>query len=138
MVKSRYIGDGHPTFIRNPYNGYINPYYWVDDHPLLYGNNGSLDPVTYNRILVDIPQLTSFTSSLPAWKKLPEHQKSNMTPGSPKTIFWMVLRKDYCFSKGLLSTNPGKCHVYGLWLPGWLNLIELVTGQAAAPNIPEK
>ena len=21
----------------------INPYYWVDDHPLLYGNNGSLD-----------------------------------------------------------------------------------------------
>ena len=27
--------------IGNPYNGYINPYYWVDDHPLLYGNNGS-------------------------------------------------------------------------------------------------
>ena len=24
--------------------GYINPYYWVDDHPLLYGNNASLDP----------------------------------------------------------------------------------------------
>ena len=47
MVKSRYIGDGHPTFNRNPYNGYLNPYYWVDDHPLLYGNNGSLDPGTY-------------------------------------------------------------------------------------------
>ena len=47
MVKSRYIGDGHPTFNKNPYNGYINPYYWVDDHPLLYGNNGSLDPGTY-------------------------------------------------------------------------------------------
>ena len=47
MVKSRYIGDGHPTFNRNPYNGYINPYYWVDDHPLLYGNNGSLDPSTF-------------------------------------------------------------------------------------------
>ena len=47
MVKSRYIGDGRPpTFNRNPY-GYINPYYWVDDHPLLYGNNGSLDPGTY-------------------------------------------------------------------------------------------
>ncbi len=40
MVKSRYIGDGHPTFNRNPYNGYINPYYWVDDHPLLYGSMG--------------------------------------------------------------------------------------------------
>ena len=48
MVKSRYIGDGHPTFNRNHYNGYINPYYWVDDHPLVYGNNGSLDPDTYN------------------------------------------------------------------------------------------
>ena len=24
----------------------INSYYWVDDHPLLYGNNGSLDPGT--------------------------------------------------------------------------------------------
>ena len=47
MVKSRYIGDGHPTFNRNPYNWYIKPYYWVDDHPLLYGNNGSLDPSTY-------------------------------------------------------------------------------------------
>ena len=33
--------------IGNPYSGYINPYYWVDDHPLLYGNNGSLDPGTY-------------------------------------------------------------------------------------------
>ena len=40
MVKSGYIGDGHPTFNRNPYTGYINPYYWVDDHPLLYGIMG--------------------------------------------------------------------------------------------------
>ena len=49
------LGDGHPTFNRNPYNGYINPYYWVDDHPLLYGNNGSLDPGTY--IYPHIPTL---------------------------------------------------------------------------------
>ena len=33
--KKPYIGDGHPTFNDgNPYNGKINPYYWVDDHPL--------------------------------------------------------------------------------------------------------
>ena len=38
-----------PPLIGNPYNGYINPYYWVDDHPLLYGNNGSLDPSTFRR-----------------------------------------------------------------------------------------
>ena len=44
--KSLYWG-GHHTFNRNPYNGYINPYYWVDDHPLLYGNNASLDPGTH-------------------------------------------------------------------------------------------
>ena len=50
--QSRYIGDGHPTFNRNPYNGYINPYYWVDDHPLLYGNNGSLDPGTYKTMVI--------------------------------------------------------------------------------------
>ena len=42
--KSRFIGDKLiQPLIGNPYNGYINPYYWVDDHPLLYGNNGSLD-----------------------------------------------------------------------------------------------
>ena len=29
-VQTPYIGDGHPTFNRNPYNGYINPYYWVE------------------------------------------------------------------------------------------------------------
>ena len=38
--------------IGNPYNGYINPYYWVDDHPLLYGNNVSLDPSTYEKTRV--------------------------------------------------------------------------------------
>ena len=42
------LGMVIPPFNRNPYNGYIHPYYWVDDHPLLYGNNGSLDPGTYD------------------------------------------------------------------------------------------
>ena len=36
MVKSRYIGDGYPTSNRNPYNGYINLYYWFDDHPIIW------------------------------------------------------------------------------------------------------
>ena len=40
------LGMAIPPLIGNPYNGYINPYYWVDDHPRLYGNNGSLDPST--------------------------------------------------------------------------------------------
>ncbi len=41
------LGMAIPPLIGNPCNnGYINPYYWVDDHPLLNGNNGSLDPST--------------------------------------------------------------------------------------------
>ena len=40
--------------IGNPYNGYINPYYWIDDHPLLYGNNVSLDPSTYGGINIGL------------------------------------------------------------------------------------
>ena len=45
------LGTAIPPLIGNPYNGYINPYYWVDDHPLLYGNNGSLDPSTSEKYL---------------------------------------------------------------------------------------
>ena len=61
MVKSRvFLGMVIPPLIGNPYNGYINPYYCVDDHPLLYGNNGSLDPGTYKK---------PYTSGIPQpWK----------------------------------------------------------------------
>ena len=40
------MGDLQPL-IGNPYNGYINLYYWVDDHLQLQGTNGSLDPSTH-------------------------------------------------------------------------------------------
>ena len=49
------LGMVIPPLIGNPYNGYINPYYWVDDHPLLYGNNGSLDPGTCNDFFILLP-----------------------------------------------------------------------------------
>ncbi len=52
-----------PPLIGNPYNGYINPYYWVDDHPLFYGNNGSLDPSTYKQSKL----IVSGTSVTPVW-----------------------------------------------------------------------
>ena len=38
------LGIVIPPLIGNPCNGFVNPYHWVDDHPLLYGNNGNLDP----------------------------------------------------------------------------------------------
>ena len=44
------LGMVIPPFNRNPYNGYINRYYWVDDHPLLYGNIGSLDPSSVDNL----------------------------------------------------------------------------------------
>ena len=47
-----FVGDKRdlpPLMTESLFHGHINPYYyWVDDHPLLYGNNGSLDPGTYN------------------------------------------------------------------------------------------
>ena len=52
MVKSRVLlGMVIPPLIGilDPYNGYINPNYWVDDNPLLYGNNGGLDPGTSDK-----------------------------------------------------------------------------------------
>ena len=54
--KSRFLGDGRPPTFNdgNPYNGYINPYYWVDDHPLLYRINESLDPGTYVFLFFEI------------------------------------------------------------------------------------
>ena len=44
------LGMVIPPFNRNPYNGPYKPLRtWVDDHPQLYGNNGSLDPGTYGK-----------------------------------------------------------------------------------------
>ena len=37
-----------PPSIGNPYSGYINPYYWVDDHPLVEGNNGCIHASIYH------------------------------------------------------------------------------------------
>ena len=37
-----------PPLIGNPYNRYKNPYFWIDDHPLLYGNNRSLGQISYH------------------------------------------------------------------------------------------
>ena len=96
MVKSRYIGDGHPTFNRNPYNGYINPYYWVDDHPLLYGNNGSLDPSTY--ILKEL----SFQTTIQMY------QVSNIA--LPRLLY-LPLRKLH------ILRALGNCSFYRGWKP---------------------
>ena len=54
MVKSCYIGDGHPTFNRNPYNGYyiyiyINPYGigLSFPSPILWKSWELIDPIAH-------------------------------------------------------------------------------------------
>ena len=45
-----YIGDKLiPPLVRNRYNGYINRYYWVDDHPL--ASHQHLSTKTGNKLL---------------------------------------------------------------------------------------
>ena len=63
------LGMAIPPLIGNPYDGYINPYYWVDDHPLFYGNNGSLDPGSSEKLHLFFPKKTVIVifSSLLTW-----------------------------------------------------------------------
>ena len=51
------LGMAIPPLIGNPYNGYINPYYWVDDHPLLYGNNGSWSTLAHQHLSYELFQI---------------------------------------------------------------------------------
>ena len=83
MVKSRYIGDGHPTFNRNPCNWYIKPYYWDDDHPLLYGNNGSLGPIAHINIPTK-PQRGPQTPGTPNPKPRPSRKACSIASGPPR------------------------------------------------------
>ena len=50
--------------------GFINPYYWVDDHPLLYGNSGSLDPSTCARLEKNHTQIHWSLFSHSEWKQM--------------------------------------------------------------------
>ena len=50
-----YIGDGHPTFNRNPYNGYINPYSTIGLMTIPYYMEimgVKLDPGTYDLLII--------------------------------------------------------------------------------------
>ena len=77
----------HPTFNDgNPYNGYINVYYWVGDHPLSYGNTESLDPSTcdiwktnstflFFRSLISMGGAICFSDQLMSFRNLAEFQQ---------------------------------------------------------------
>ena len=119
MVKSRYIGDGHPTFNRNPYNGYINPYYWVDDHPLLYGNSGSLDPgtnadpISANLEGDGVCSAAAFSTRWRSGLDLIKVQCSHATPNLEITQVNPLSCQAVC-----LGTSPSASRSWASWTPG--------------------
>ena len=49
------VGDSHPpSNWESLLHGKKKPYYWVDDHPLFYGNTGSLDSGIYIYVYIYI------------------------------------------------------------------------------------
>ena len=72
------LGMVIPPLVGNPYNRYRKPYYWVDDHPLLYGNNGSLDPAHINTHPIHWRRTSQFLGSL---------CKSNRREKAAKNLF---------------------------------------------------
>ena len=101
----------------NPYNRYINPYYWVDDHPLLYGNNGSLDPGTYIYIYIQYISYYHYVYIIPSSKPLSQSHwpvKQNRTPN------WMpsaINKNLYDLWKTLGSTRNFQTK------PSWVGLL---------------
>ncbi len=66
--------------------GIINPYYWVDDHPLLYGNNGSLDPGTYKWGEMGSPiSKVCFTPVTHVFSAIYRNENDNSTYNDPVT-----------------------------------------------------
>ena len=79
-------------------NGYINPYYWVDDHPLLYGNNGSLDTGTTPQKFNSSPLKNA------AWKMI-------LSFWVPVTFQGRTVKRRECnptFNDGILIMGPYK------------------------------
>ena len=47
-----------PPLIGKPYNGYINPYYWVDDHPILWSEIRTVNEIRCESPLGFVPGMT--------------------------------------------------------------------------------
>ena len=89
MVKSRNIGDGHPTFNRNPYNGAAAKEVWrvAISHP------GTLRPTSFFMV-VSIGWFKIFT-----WEMVGNHQTS--------IYKWLFRVPGCCLFKKVLKQNNG-------------------------------
>ena len=97
----------HLYIIGNPYNGYINPYYWVDDHPLLYGNNGSLDPSTGSGLVGLVGLVAGWVDV--GWMYITGQMKSR-----PKTRVWGPQMVVNCKGIPLISGKSRLVKYYSL------------------------
>ena len=116
-------------------NGYINPYHYVDDHPLLHGNNGSLDPGTYglvhyhgcNNCLEALPPGMQELSGSCTTQQHGSHQSK--APGK-KARKWKVQQKQSVFTVflevedgNLLQKNTGNHQSSLIWFKvKWLEI----------------
>ena len=98
----RYIGDGHPTFNRNPDNGYINPYYWVDEFIPYYMEIMGVDRPWLNQIL-DSSRLSQ-PSSAQAVDGLSHVDSLRSFSQEKSKLRFTAERKESWQQKGLLAT----------------------------------
>ena len=96
------MGDLPPLMTESLFHGYINPYYWVDDHSLLYGNNGSLDPGTYVWCLKD-KKLGSNPVALGTPPQSTQHTQKRSTP---RPLIWAIYYKSLTWFKAILGGIP--------------------------------
>ena len=58
MIKTWYVVYGHPSHNRNPYDGDLNPYQWLDDPPLPWETkpcNLTMTPMAHMMYMVNLP-----------------------------------------------------------------------------------
>ena len=107
------LGMVIPPLIGNPYNGYINPYHWVDDHPLAHlmkkkkhtmalvatPNWGSL--CTLNR---ETPWLAKKPKKKTKNFAMPQHATTNITKTTP--LDYIFLSKPDFFLDRFYNAPP--------------------------------
>ena len=106
------LGMVIPPLIGNPYNGYINPYYWVDDHPLIIWKYGEF--FSPPQIFWCMPQ-TNLISRLFNF-----HFTKNTCLDDTKYIYIYI--PGTCLSS-ILGVEPSKTRPFSsktrvIWVPG--------------------
>ncbi len=111
MVKSRYIGDGHPTFNRESLLWVYKPLLlgWFS-HPLLCGNNGSLDPGTYEYISIICVCKSQYLNNL----KFPK-RRLDTTTGLQQPVANITSLPQYPHRTHPINVNPFDQTIWSKW-----------------------